>query len=695
MKQNNASQAVTLLPETFASFEAKLRAHVSEMVKDINTLFVVDLDKDALWKLYLDSFPPGTNEIYRTRAENDCSACRHFIKAFGNVVSIQAGHVTSIWDFAAGPKYGPVANALAAYVKSRPIADVLVTDSLHIGTEKNFEKVESGVLAWEHLCVTLPDRFKTASRLTLDTVRGRARDLRNVFQRSLNEISEDAVLSVLELIAQNSLYKGEEWKNILEAFQKHQRAYANLSPVAKELYAWEQSQIAGPVLSKIRNHSIGVLLVDITNGIDLDEAVRKYESIVAPTNYKRPKAIFTAKMLKDAEKTVTDLGYMESLGRRHAVLDDITVNNILFANRDAANKIVGGSLFREMTKEIAVSPKSFDRIEEVPIEKFVSDILPTCQKIEVLLENRHAPNLVSLISPTNRNAPSMFKWDNGFSWAYAGNIADSMKQRVKAAGGNVSGVLRFSIQWNEAHDNENDFDAHCVEPGGNEISFRNKGVRHRSTGMLDVDIIQPSRQTPDGIAVENITWADLTKMPEGKYQMFVHNYSYHGGRSGFTAEIEFDGKIHQFSYNKELRQDETVQVADVAYSRKTGFSIIEKIPSTLASRKLWGLDTQQFYPISVIMLSPNYWDAQDGIGNRHFFFMLKDCRNSEQPNGFFNEYLKNELMVHKRVFEALGSKMRVEPSEDQLSGIGFSSTQRNAIVVKVEGHVNRTLKIII
>lgn len=590
--------------------------------------------------------------------------------------------------------------ALSEFVQSQPITDIFVTDSLHVGVEKNFEKSENGVLTWEHLCIQLPDRFKIASRSTLDTVRGRARDLRNVFKRSLEEISGDSVASVLELIGQNSLYKGEEWKAVLEAFQKHQKAYKNLSTSEQELYTWEQFIIAGPVIGKIRNHSIGVLLVDISKGMDLDEAARRYEKIVAPSNYKRPKAIFTAKMLQftakmlqDAEKEITDLGYLESLGRRHASLDDITVNNILYANRDVA-KHLAGSVFSDLAKEHAIQPKNFDRIEEIQIEKFVSEVLPTVQNVEVLLENRHGANLVSLIAPTNREAPSMFKWTNPFSWAYAGNITDSMKQRVKALGGDVGGVLRFSIQWNEAGDNEDDLDAHCIEPNGNEIYFRNKRLVHRSSGVLDVDIIRPKYEAPGGIAVENITWSDTRKMPEGKYQLFVHCYSHRGGRSGFTAEVEFDGQIHSFAYSKELRQDEKVQVADVFYNKQTGFSIVEKIPSSMASRKLWSLDTNQFQPVSVIMMSPNYWDGQDGIGNRHFFFMLKGCQNPESPNGFFNEYLKNELLAHKRVFEALGSKMRVEPSDEQLSGVGFSSTQRNSLVVRVTGHVSRIVKVV-
>ena len=686
----------------FREFRAAVQKQFNEMQKDAARLFVVDVDKDALWDKYMDSYPEGTNPIFRKQREFECSCCRQFIKNIGNVVAIKDGVVSSIWDIKLNitdgdDKFQVVADAMSAFVKAHAVRDIYISKEPKIGTEYNWEETEDGKpIKWEHFQIVLPEKYMNRSRSeSNESIMGNFRDTRNVFKRALDEFSMEAVDTVLELIVSNTLYKGEEWKAVLREFKKYKTAYDALSDdTARELYAWEKSITAGMAVGRLRNHSMGTLLIDISNGVELDEAVTKYERITAPDNYKRPKAIFTKKMLEDAKTTIEELGYMPSLSRRFARLDDVSVNDVLFVDRDVSSRLQDSTdVFAALEKKTAGSPKKFSKVESISAADFIRNVLPTATGLEVYLENRHIGNLMSLVAPEDATAKSMFKWGNNFSWAYNGNMTDSMKERVKAAGGKVDGDLRFSIQWNEEGKDNCDMDAHCVEPSGNEIYYGNTYSRY-TKGELDVDIVRPEGK----VAVENITWADRRTMKPGTYTFFVEQFSGQGV-NGFRAEIEFDGGIHSFDYSNPTRSKERTPVAEVTLDANGNFSIKELLPSATSNREVWGLTTNNFVPVTLACYSPNYWEtkAEDteltGVGNRHLFFMLKDAMNEDLPNGMFNEFLKDELMKHKRVFEALGSQCRVKEDAEQLSGLGFSMTKRAELIVKVKGQTERIMKV--
>jgi len=699
----------------FNVFRDAIANHFLEMSKDSTHLFEVNVNKDEFWDLYLNSYPPEVNPVYRTRREYDCSCCRNFVKSFGNVVVIKDNIIHTIWDIHVdNPVYQKIADVLSEYIKNHAVSDVYMSRLGRIGTHHNYEKLENGeVIEHSHFYVDIPNKFIAKSYLSLEEVKGQYRDIKNVFKRSLTELSLDSVLTVLELISSNTLYKGNEWQHNLNEFVKYKKAFDKLeNDHDRDLFAWENSLKAGAVIGKIRNHSIGTLLVDISEGMDLDKAVSRYEKIVAPSNYKRPKAIFTQKMLEEAKNTLTEMGYMESLQRRYATLDDITVNNILFSNKDSAKRIVGADdIFAEMSREVSNKPKKFSKLEEISVDTFVKDILPTAKELEIYLENKHSNNMVSLIAPSVKDSKTMFKWDNNFSWAYSGNITDSdITERVKAAGGRTDGVLRFSHSWNyDGMRNASLMDLHVFMPGssqkidmlnGKEIhDFYGNGERvgwnHRqhgeSGGIQDVDYTAPA---PAGyIPVENTTFPSMSRLKEGIYTFKIHNWQLRQPTTGgFKAEIAFGGNVYRFVHKEPLKNKEWVTLAKLEL--KNGeFKILEMAENDTSSIDLWNLKTNQFVPVSVVCFSPNYWDEQTGNGNKHLFFMLKDCVNPEAPNGFFNEFLKEDLMKHKRVFEALGSKMKVSDTEDQLSGVGFCLTKRNDLVVKVKGNVERMFKI--
>lgn len=226
----------------------------------------------------------------------------------------------------------------------------------------------------------------------------------------------------------------------------------------------------------------------------------------------------------------------------------------------------------------------------------------------------------------------------------------------------------------------------------NEIFFSSK--TSPTSGQLDIDMNAGSGQSRD--AVENIVWTDESKMRSGTYKLIVHNYCKREKIDvGFECEIECNGEVHHFSYDKEVRSSQKVTVAEFDWNPVNGVQILSSIGDSMTSKSTteWGLETCRFQNVPVIMYSPNYWDGQIGIGNKHYFFIMEGCKNPEEVRGFYNEFLKTDLDKHRRVFELLGSKSKVPYSDDQMSGLGFSSTIHNEIYVRVKGSFDRIIKV--
>jgi hypothetical protein len=655
-------------------------------------IYCTAIEKDTLWDTYLKSFPEGTNPIFRERSVHDCVYCKQFIRAVGNTVSIEGGKLTSIWDCkVADPTYQAVADAMAKAVKSHAIADEFLHTEKTAGRETNYEQktTDGPILTWDHFHVHIPYGRNTGANFfcpedKIGTKQGEARSLHEAYSNSLNKLSLDAVETVLDLIKRAAFYKSEENLFAVMTFLTTKRLYDALPDEAKDAFIWDTMRSAPASVAKIRGTSIGTLIDDISSGRDLESAVSSFEAKVAPTNYKRSTALVTQKQVDAAKKTLDDLGLTSALDRRYAALTDIKVTDILFVDR-AVRPLMRNDVFGS----IATKPttRAIGSAEDISIQNFLLNVVPRIDSLEAFVDNSHANNLMSLIAPVDPKALPLLKWENGFSWSYNGDVTDSIKERVKQAGGNVTGDLCCRLAWN----NKDDLDLHLIEPDGTHIYFRNK-KSYSSGGELDVDKNAGGANLTRE-PVENIFYQDRRRMQEGQYKLFVNNfYMRESIDVGFQVDIDYLGNVTHFVYSKAVLDSANISVAEFTYSHKEGIKFINALPSSQSSKEVWGLKTMDFHKVNTLMLSPNYWGEQ-GSGNKHFFFMLDGCRNDGSARGFYNEFLRESLMPHRKVLEIVGSKMRTDHADEQLSGLGFSSTQRNHLLVRTKGNLTRTLKI--
>lgn len=654
------------MTDQFLVFAKAVKKQFDKLSK--GQLFVVDSDQDAIWERYLTAFPEGSNPIFRERTDHDCSCCRHFIRDIGNVVAIENNNLISVWDLKNLPyPYQNVADAMAAYVKSLTIRDVFLTPIVEHGTAVSHELIKGRTHQWYHFAVEVPRKFVTADHVQR---RGDTRTTFAVLRRGLIELNPTAIATVADLIEQNAIYRGQEFQGQVLAFQQLQwRVFDPNTLEVKEHVVWQE--VNNPV-ARFRNTVIGTLVQDLSDGVDLETAVRSYETKVAPQNYKRPTTLITKKMVEAAMKTIRELDLEQALERRHARFSDVSVNSVLFVDNAVQGEMKGGvrGLLMEEVKPAVFDPKN---AEEISIDTFVANVLPKATGLRLYLDNKLLRNFMSLTAPMHEGSKSLFRWDNDFAWSYDGNVTDTIKDKVKRAGGQVEGVaMRVSLAWY----NYDDLDLHVTEPDGNHIYYANK------SGKLDVDMNAGSGHTRE--PVENVRWVSSPR--DGVYQVSVHNFSRRESIDvGFVVEIETPYDLKTLRFEKMLSDNKKQPVADIVVKNdQIQIKPAADVITGSVSQEHWGLKTLDTVQVNSVILSPNYWD-DNAVGNKHWFFILEGCKNPLPVRGIYNEFLHSRLEKHRKVFEVLGDKTKCPVVVDQMSGVGFSSTREDKVAVRATG----------
>lgn len=685
-------------------------------------LFRSKVTGDQIWEAYIKGF--GVDSKFRDpeSSVHRCNQCKHFFHRYGNIVAIAEDmSIMTMFDGPTTDEYKESFRLMSELLKKSEIADVFVetfdylNKAVYARVKRNDEffalnldhnvkrytreeAAKFGVVqpnetrTFNHFCVKVPNSFISMTPESVESLQAVHRENKNIFKRGLEEIPADTLQLVIDLIGQGSLLNGDAHKFKVVQFLEFVKSYANVPADKRDNWCWVNSYKLN--IARFRNELIGTLCVELAEGKELNAACQDWNKRIDPRNYMKATAPITQQMIDNARDFISERGYEESFTRRCATIEDIKVRDILHFNA-GDGKIKPVSIL-DCIKTTSTRHKrsEFDKVEVVPIEKFMKDILPGCTSVEVFLQNSQKNNFVTLTTPVNEDCLPIFKWANNFGWTYNGNLAgkSEIKEAVKNAGGFVDAFFRFSIMWNEDGRSIVDLDAHAVEPNGNHIFYgtynisRNPSNKTAMGGCLDIDMIDPQ-----GVGVENIFWTEPSKLRDGAYRFFIHNFN--GNRnSGAKAEIAFGEEVYTYLVDHEITGNVNIATVHIENGHIDHIDQSKYLTDcNETSTEIYGLETNQFHKVNLICLSPNHWDG--AVGNKHYFFFLDGAKAPEAIRGFHNEFLIPELLEHRKVMEVLGNAMKVESTDGQLSGVGFNATVRDEVILRLQGSHKRVIKV--
>lgn len=658
------------LNKDFDIFSEEINSRLDELIKSGNPIVELDYE-DSLFDIYLNNIPEEYNPVFRVNRFFDGSADRHFINRIGNLAMITPNYkLVYLWDFESKTFFESSRKEMLKVLKKCKIKNAFLTSFDMVGSGPNKDSKDPRI-TWTHYKYKTPSEIRCSKHDIGDRL-GKLNTQYNVFKRTMEECRLEDLESVIELGKDNSIYRASEFLGSLEKWHELKTKY-NKKP--SDEFLWYNVIKDGAYIC-YRNTVIGSLIDDLYNGVDLEKAVKSYESKVAPSNYKRPKALVTSKMVEDARAKLEEVGLLESIYRKAAKFTEIPTDKILFTSQESKSLSVFDDLKQDA--ELTVKKKlDLSKAKEIKFGDFIK-LLPKVSKIGLLPNSAVNSSKVVLTNSKNENIPTPFKWDNNFAWSYIeSDTADSIVKRVKEAGGVVDGDVRFSLSW----DNSDDLDLSFENNYYQKIYF---GDKRTLGGRLDVDAnFSEIVENP----VENIYWSDINHLKDGEYRVSVNNYMLRSERNqGFKLQMEVLGEITTYSYpDNDLRS-----VTTMLKITKKG----DNIDVTYENPKLIksNVSGNKFIDIKNVIKSPNAWDGET-IGNEHIIFLADDVEVKFSVRGFYNEQLNSKLEEHRKVTEILGSKLKIDPVEfespDTVKGYGISTTSNNVFYLRLTYNNNR------
>lgn len=438
---------------------AAMQATAKEASKD-GPIFFADLgvEKDLIYNTWREGVPEEDRGVF------NCSACRRFLRRYGNLCTITSvGALQPLfWQSGASvfPQYfkKPVIN-IANLFEGKTVAQVFKTEEpcpFIFGTCRSPRDYRS------HFSVTLTKLPPSARNFVASQDAG-------TLYTMLNRVIEENCLDVITK-AHHMIHDGQ-----LPYATSHEAPISYLNGVAKKLAEQKLNIVSRRNLitkfaleafpgciSSLCGGMLGYLLECIREGQDFPTLLHNWRNKADPHSYLRPIAAPSEGNVRDAEKIFAKLGYNSyDLERVYLTLDQVPENGIMWSPKPAIVSELAkssekpstapGQIFGKLLMKASEVKNTVDLwdtpIIDISFRRFAERILPNVASMELDVAPRLFMYFFTNGKENSKPLMSFSSKTNLASWYVWGSECSPERASMKAGWAKVNSVVALPHMW--------------------------------------------------------------------------------------------------------------------------------------------------------------------------------------------------------------------------------------------------------
>ncbi|KAH0559212.1 hypothetical protein GP486_004278 [Trichoglossum hirsutum] len=382
------SAAGTGLPcDPLPLYEAMQRRNLKKQPK--MTVFRVGLggeNPDVVGEEFIAHLPAGEQYLF------NCSACKHFMKQWGNLATVdpETGNLTPLFWSGAPPEVGEAPPAYyqgAVEAVAKLFVGKKVTHEFKVTKETEAIGLpESG--GYMHMHFDFPSEMVEPKPMPGFSLPD-ASMLADMLSRVLEDYDSRIIEQTAHLLLDDKLHYANKHKGAIRYLRDLTESGALSRRVTDDaarhnlIYHYAASAFMG-CLNALRGGAVGSLLSWVKDGWPFDAISSAWNEMAGPSNYMRPSAAPSVGNIASAEKLFADLGITKADLEREFLTSERIPENAFLWRRPVPERPPGlfSQVVPKLGKKAAKGSISGVPPTSISFVKFATTVLPKAEKIE-------------------------------------------------------------------------------------------------------------------------------------------------------------------------------------------------------------------------------------------------------------------------------------------------------------------------